>query len=208
MINWKNITSIEFEELCYQLMEVNKFTNIQWYGKGGGDKGRDILCDSITNPLKNITIVDKWLVQCKRYTEKKITKSNLSDAFNSAREHNIDCFLLIITDTLSSGIKDWIKSIQSDFKFKIMLWEELDLRREVNKNTILISSLFPHLLKKNNTIEFYEMQEPIKTYYCNEFEEVGFQIMNTSDEERNIKLINEFIKFIKVNDIHLLQNEN
>lgn len=208
MINWKNIKSTEFEELCYQLIEINNFTNIQWYGKGGGDKGRDILCEKITTPLKNITIVDKWLVQCKRYTEKKIIKNDLSDAFNSAREHNIDCFLLIITDTLTSGVKDWIKSIQADYRFKIILWEELDLNREINKNITLISSHFPHLLKKIDNIEFYEVKELGKRYFCDAFDEVGFHIINDYGEEENINMINEFIQFIKVNDIQFLRNEN
>ena len=205
MVNWNNISPTEFEELCYYLIELNNFTNIQWFGKGGGDRGRDILCEEILNPLKNITISNKWLIQCKRYTTKKITKTDISDALNSAREHNIDCFLLAITDTLSSDLKDWINSIQIDYKFKIVLWEDLDIKREITRNLSIIASHFPDLVKSNEVVEFYEVSESGKTYYCNEFDEVGIHIMNDYGEEKNIEWINEFIQFIKANDIKFLK---
>ena len=41
MINWKNLTRIEFEELCYILLEQNSIKNLEWYGRSGGDRGRD-----------------------------------------------------------------------------------------------------------------------------------------------------------------------
>jgi hypothetical protein len=43
MADWKRVSAEEFEKLCTELLELNGFENIQWYGSGGGDKGRDIV---------------------------------------------------------------------------------------------------------------------------------------------------------------------
>ena len=47
MIDWKRVSAEEFEKLCTELLELNGFENIQWYGSGGGDKGRDIVATKI-----------------------------------------------------------------------------------------------------------------------------------------------------------------
>lgn len=113
--------------------------------------------------------------------------------------------MLIITDTLSSGIKDWIKSIENEYKFKTLLWEDLDIRRKINRNLTLISSRFPDLIKTNGVVEF---KGSGKIYHCNEIEEVGFYIANDYGEEGNIKWIEEFIQYIKVNDVVFLRNQS
>ncbi len=204
MFRWENITPEEFEELCYILLEQNGFTNLEWYGKGGGDRGRDIVGHKLINILENTTRLQKWLCQSKRYTGKKITKAELGNCFSSAREHKIDYFLLAITTNLSADLKDWIKSVESDYSFKIIIWEEIDLKREVRKHLNRVTETFPHLVKQNEVIQFYEMREAGRLYFCDEIEEVGFCIMNDYGHEENIKWIEEFISFIKTNDIRFL----
>lgn len=201
MINWENITPEEFEELCYLLLEENEFYNLEWYGKSGGDKGRDILAEKNFIPFKNKNINQKWLCQCKRYTKKKITKTMIQEILNSAKEHNIDYLLLAITDILTSDIKDWINNIKKEYKFELIIWEDLDLKREINRNLVKITSRFPKLIKKIDSISFYEMGHAGTTYMCDEFDEVGFYLSNKYNKEDDIKMINEFIQFIKSNDI-------
>ena len=74
--------------------------------------------EEIVNLLGNSTETQKWLCQSKRYIEKKITKTDIADCLNSAREFKIDYFLLAITTTLTADIKDWINSIKYDYSFK------------------------------------------------------------------------------------------
>ncbi len=204
MIKWENITPMEFEELCYILLEQNGFTNLEWYGKGGGDRGRDIIGQKLINLLENTTELQKWLCQSKRYIGKKISKAELSDLFNSAREHKIDYFLLAITTTLTANMKDWVKSVKSEYSFKIIIWEDIDLKREVRKHLKMITNRFPHIIKQREVIHFYEMKSSGKTFFCDEIDEVGFYIMNDYGYEGNIKWIQEFISFIKSNDIRFM----
>lgn len=201
MIRWENITPIEFEELCYILLEQNGFSNLEWYGKTGGDRGRDIMAQKVAELIGNTTELQTWLCQSKRYTDKKISKSDIAESLNSAREHRIDYFLLAISATLTADMKDWLNSIKRDYSFKIVLWEDIDLRREVKKYSRIIAERFPNLLKQNDVVHFYEMKMDGKTYFCDEIDEVGFYILNDYGHEVNIKWIQEFIDFIKMNDI-------
>jgi len=43
MIDWQKTTPKDFGSLCAQLIELNGFTNVQWYSGSGGDKGSDFI---------------------------------------------------------------------------------------------------------------------------------------------------------------------
>jgi hypothetical protein len=66
MVEWSQISPDEFEKLCAELLELSGFGNIEWFGKGGGDKGRDLIASRIEERLPGIRRETKWLVQCKR----------------------------------------------------------------------------------------------------------------------------------------------
>ena len=42
-INWEKLNPEGFEKFCYHLLELNDFSNIQWHGTSGDDKGRDLV---------------------------------------------------------------------------------------------------------------------------------------------------------------------
>lgn len=159
------------------------------------------MAQKVAELIGNTTELQTWLCQSKRYTDKKISKSDIAESLNSAREHRIDYFLLAISATLTADMKDWLNSIKRDYSFKIVLWEDIDLRREVKKYSRIIAERFPNLLKQNDVVHFYEMKMDGKTYFCDEIDEVGFYILNDYGHEVNIKWIQEFIDFIKMNDI-------
>ena len=48
-MDWKSIDPHQFEHLCYLVLEANGFTQIEWFGKGGCDKGRDLV-DRLDDP--------------------------------------------------------------------------------------------------------------------------------------------------------------
>src|SRR5215475_8838548 len=103
--SWSTLTPKEFEQLCCLILEENDFTEIQWFGESGGDKGRDIVAKKSENPLPNIQRSQKWIIQCKRYISKPPTKDDIASFLTSAREHKPDCVFLLITNTLSSNTK-------------------------------------------------------------------------------------------------------
>ncbi len=126
-IAWPQLKPKEFEQLCCLILEANEFTDIQWFGESGNDKGRDILAKKLESPLPSVRINSNWVIQCKRYISKPPKKDDIASFLNSAREHKPDNVLIAVTNTLSSNTKDWLESIRTDYSFQIYLWEERDL---------------------------------------------------------------------------------
>src|SRR6266567_2477815 len=86
-ITWSQLTPTEFEELCYLILEANEFTDIEWYGKSGNDKGRDLTAKKEESLLVSSKTIAKWIVQCKRYVTKAPTKRDIESFLTAAREH-------------------------------------------------------------------------------------------------------------------------
>ena len=200
---WFNLTPQEFEEFCYAILERNEFKNLRWYGEGGSDKGRDILCSKTEAPLAGIETNVAWLVQCKHYTKAKLTKAILQEWLAACREHKPNRVLLIISTTLSANLKDWLKSVSSDYGFPIHVWEEIELEHQYRKHGSRLRKLFPQLPKigKGKKVLLYQSEEAQPTIWCNEADEVGFTILNNYGKKRNMEMVKEFVEFIKANDI-------
>lgn len=148
-VSWPQLTPAEFEQLCALILEANKFTDIQWFGQSGGDKGRDILARKIEHPLSSIERSASWIVQCKRYVSKPPRKEAVASFLTAAREHRPDNVLIIVTNTLSAQTKDWLDSVRRDYPFQIYLWEEHDLLREIAAHKRQIyQSVFPRFTAK------------------------------------------------------------
>lgn len=202
MIDWSKITPEEFEELCAELLEMNSFSNIEWYGKGGGDKGRDILASRFDEPVPGTQYLEKWLIQCKRYTKRTLTKLDLETLFASAREHAPHTVLLMYTGALTADVRDWIKSVEQSYSFRIIIWEERDLESQIRRHHKKLSKPPKLLPQRNEPIRFYHT-EVGKHYMCNEVEEVGFVVYNSFSRDSDIGMIHDFIEFIRNNELVL-----
>lgn len=205
-ISWSQLKPKEFEQLCGLILEVNNFTDIQWFGESGNDKGRDILAKKIESPLSSIQRSAKWIVQCKRYVSKPPTKDDISSFLTSAREHRPDNVLIAITNTLSSNTKDWLEAIRREYAFQIYLWEERDLLREVYKHKRHISERLPQIYNRSDPAFFYHLKGNEVHFACNEFEEISIVVMNHSetskgDIDRAREHVAEFIEFLKQNEV-------
>ena len=60
MTDWDQVTPEQFEKLCHKLMELNKFTDIEWHGNSGGDRGRDIVAYKQEEVLPHTSKRAKW----------------------------------------------------------------------------------------------------------------------------------------------------
>src|ERR1051326_2280959 len=107
-VTWSQLTPREFEELCYLILEANEFTDIEWYGKSGGDKARDLTAKKQESLLPSSKTIAKWVVQCKRYVTKPPTKTDIRSFLEDAEEHSPDNVLIMITNPLTPDTKDWI----------------------------------------------------------------------------------------------------
>lgn len=201
-ITWSQLTPTEFEELCCLILEANEFTDIQWYGKSGGDKGRDITAKKEESPLLSNKRNTKWVVQCKRYVSKPTRKEDINSFLISAREHRPDNVLIIITNTLSSDTKDWIESVRQDYPFHIWYWEERDLARETTFHRTLISERLPKIYSRTEPVTVEQViKKEEYVFNCREFAEINLVVIDKSNLEQAREEVIEFIKFLKENDV-------
>ena len=206
MIDWKRVSAEEFEKLCTELLELNGFENIQWYGSGGGDKGRDIVATKIESPISGVRRQRKWIVQCKRYVRTAVKKPAINDFLTAAREHEPDAALIIITKTLTANVRDWLQAVRKDYRFEICTWEERDLEREIGRFRTKLSKVPAIIPDPKRVTTFSPIGESGVTYFPgieSQFEEVGFHLMNSYGAERDREILQEFIEFIRHNEVRI-----
>jgi Restriction endonuclease len=201
-VTWSQLKPMEFEKLCSLILEANDFTDIEWYGKSGGDKGRDLTAKKEESLLSSSKTIAKWVVQCKRYVTKPPTKRDIESFLTDAREHRPDNVLIMITNTLTPGTKDWIESVRRDYSFKIIYWEELALEREVANHRSVISERLPKIYSRADsvTVEEVIMKEEY-VFACREFGEIHLVAIDKSSLEQAREEVIEFTKFLKENDV-------
>lgn len=201
-IEWEKISPEEFEKICFKLIEENDFKNLSWFGKSGGDKGRDLICFKNEEPLSGIIKNNKWVIQCKRYILKPPTKAEINNILVNAEEHNPNDILIVVTNTLSANTKDWIEEKRKKAKYFIHIWEELDLEREIDKHRRKLERQFPDIIVPQKEVILYEVKDYPKHYFgCDEFEEIDIRVINSGSPEVALKRVKEYIEYLKNNNI-------
>jgi len=199
-IDWQELAPLDFEKFCYHLLELNNFSNLKWHGKSGGDKGRDLTATKTECPLPSIEKHSSWVVQCKRYIATPPTKDEISSFLNSAREFKPDNVLLIISNTLSSNVKDWLESIKNEYRFNIYVWEEQNLVTQIVRYRDALSEYFPQNEDFARQVVFYEVHGGYTRIGCDEFQDVEL-LCNADSYEEAKRKASEFIRFIKERNI-------
>jgi len=143
-VDWKEIRSRDFEEVCYHLLEILGFKNLEWLGHGGADKGRDIVASKMESPYPGFEIQRKWVIQCKRYIEKKLSVTALKDSMTWCETHNPDCLLFITTNVLSANTRDWLNETKGKYPFDVFVWERPYLETQMFAH---LDGLTPFLTK-------------------------------------------------------------
>jgi hypothetical protein len=195
------ILAEEFERLCCLILEANDFTQIQWYGKSGGDKERDIVARKTEKPLDSIQLETKWVIHCKRYVSKPPSKNELASFLTACREHRPDNALFVVTHTLSADTKDWVDAVRHDYPFRIHIWEERDLHRQVLRHRDKIAESFPQIYRTGEPVLFYQTSALAYWISCNEAEEVYLVSINCNSYEDAKKKVKELIDIVRQNEI-------
>jgi len=208
MIEWSQISPEQFEKLCAELIELYGFSNIEWFGKGGGDKGRDLIAFRLEEPLPGVRRQAKWLIQCKRYTRKRISKLDVEAFLVAAKEHSPDTALLIVATTLTPDVRDWLRSVRDQYRFEIILWEERDLEREIRRYRERLSIVPTLRPRSEDSVLFYPMRSYDRIYMSNEIEEVGFYVVSHSDPSDDVRRIRKFVDFLRNNEVHFQGDDN
>ena len=74
---WNNLSASEFEEFCFTILRLQGFQDLEWFGAGGADKGRDLVGSKFERPLGR-SVSRKWVIQCKHYKSARLTKTQSS----------------------------------------------------------------------------------------------------------------------------------
>lgn len=151
--------------------------------------------------LGSTTENSKWLIQCERYLTRPPTKSEIHDWLVSCNEHKSDYVLLIITNTLTSDVKDWLEVEKNQYRFKVFYWELMDLQREVAEKRKSLASRFPTLFASDRpVIEFYKINQGYHYFGCSEFEEVDLRVYNCRTEEEAKEKVRRFFEVLREHD--------
>lgn len=203
-ITWSQITPTQFEELCSVILEAVGFTDIKWYGKSGGDKGRDLTAKKEESPLPSTKRMAKWVVQCKRYVTKPPTKRDVQSFLDDAEEHSPDNVLLIVTHTLSANTKDWIETVKRNrkYRFDIEYWEELDLERETTNYRSQISERLPGVLSQAAPLNVEEViKKKQYVFSCREVDQIEIVALDKPSLKKAREDVIEFINFLRDNNV-------
>lgn len=132
-IDWNKLSPERFEQLCTDILRSEGFYNIRRMG-GSGDRGRDITAQKQTQHFFGSKETQNWIVQCKRLVKTNLSIDDLSTELNKVRMHQIDYYLMILSNTLKPSLVDWIEGVKKNYSFKIIVndvdWLESQLKRE------------------------------------------------------------------------------
>jgi hypothetical protein len=137
------LTSIQFEELTYDILQANGFVNIDWR-KGTGlasspsDSGRDIVCDHLRIEPDGNQHFEHWFVDCKQY-RKGVPPKELQNLLSWAEAERPDVVVFAVSNFLSNPAKDYIEAYKRNNKppFRIRVWEKPQLTRMLSKKVSL-----------------------------------------------------------------------
>lgn len=140
-LNWEKITPLEFENLCYDLLYVLGFRNLD-RRSGIPDRGRDIEAIwEIKDPSGDV-FFQKWFVECKFYKH-GIPIRVIHDRIRWADVTRPDVFLIITNSHLTTGTRAWLDRIREEKTYNIQIWEKEKLQKLLPKHPSIVEKYFP-----------------------------------------------------------------
>jgi len=123
LIGWERLTPEGFESLCYDVLADLDFKNLDWLGRTGGDRGRDIRGYKTETITETKEFRRLYLVQCKKYRP-SVTDLYSTLAWADAYDPNV--LMIMVSDTLTAGTHDWIEEMKQKKKYGVLVFEDKD----------------------------------------------------------------------------------
>lgn len=130
-----DISPIQFEELCYELLNELGFLEISWrkgtsMDASPADQGRDIEATLRRKDIDGSQVDEKWFIECKSY-KKGVPPQALQGALAWAESSSPHTLLIAVSGFLSNPAKEHLKEYQRNRNppFRIRLWEAPDFQR-------------------------------------------------------------------------------
>ncbi|GHH98637.1 restriction endonuclease [Neobacillus kokaensis] len=120
-INWSEVNHQHFEKFIYYLLAFEgHFYNRMWFGKGGGDKGRDVVAKTFEKLPFGLAYERKWIFQCKKWATMPDKGAIMNEAF-TVMEHKPDYWVLVIPVDPSPDKIDYFSVIEENANFKMVV---------------------------------------------------------------------------------------
>lgn len=136
----EKISSRDFERLCYELLMKYGFHELIWR-QGGADSGRDIEGSIVflnhIYPKKT-----KWFFECKHYTSGGVPPVELNSKIAWADAHLPDFFVIIVSSYITKDAREWLRQIQVQKTYDIIVIEGPDLKSRIVQYPDLIEQFF------------------------------------------------------------------
>lgn len=155
-IQFTNLSPVEFEEFCFDLLQRVGFSNLDWRkgtpkDSSPADRGRDIVAHERRKDVDGSQFFDTWFIDCKHY-RKGIPPPELQNALAWAEAKTPNVLLFIASGYLSNAAKDYLEEYKHSRKpsFRIKVWEKPQLEQLVcGRRSLLLNY---DLLKEKHKI--------------------------------------------------------
>jgi hypothetical protein len=124
-----NLTSVQFEEMCRDLLVEIGYTDVSWrkgtsLDASPSDQGRDIEATLSRSEPDGATVRERWFVECKHW-KPGVPPTALQPALAWANAECPDTLLIIASGFLSNPSKEYLKTYEANHKpkFRIKVWE-------------------------------------------------------------------------------------
>lgn len=201
-MNLNHLSSVEFENYCYELLSLSGLKNINWR-KGTGkstspsDSGRDIECEYHRyDAILDEVIIEKWFVECKSYL-KGVPPEAVQGALAWASAARPDRLVIMTSNFLSNSCKDYLESYKQNNRnlFKITLFELPQIEKMSYQHSEIllkynIESINPIVYQMNNTHLEYIQNTPLVFY--NKMKEL-FKTLKEESQEIICEILSIYI---------------
>ncbi|MFX3622608.1 MAG: restriction endonuclease [Ectobacillus sp.] len=125
-MNWSSVNPRHFEKFIFHAIAYKGFRNREWYGRGGGDRGRDIVAKYYIELPFNLGYEQNWVFQCKR--EKRMPQQ--AEVYNEivkAKQHHPDVWVLVTPHNPTANFYDFLRNIELNIGFKLVVFSLAEL---------------------------------------------------------------------------------
>jgi hypothetical protein len=145
LIDWKKVNPTNFEKFIYYTLSKLGFNNREWFGKGGGDGGRDVVAYTFEELPFNLGYGRKWIFQCKRW-KRMPDKTTILNEILTAKQHSPDFWVMVIPVDLTADQIDYFNFLDKSNPFKIIVMplaaiEEIIYTYPETKNILINGNL-------------------------------------------------------------------
>lgn len=120
MIQWERVNPTHFEKFVYYTISKLGFKNREWFGRGGGDGGRDVVATTYEELPFNLGYERKWIFQCKKWAKMPANYLIVNEIL-TASQHSPDFWVLVIPVDLTASQIDYIRHLNKSYSFKIIV---------------------------------------------------------------------------------------